>query len=364
MSGDSETTTIRPFHTPYTMVYNGLYDHLLPLLSDKAWKVLSVVLRQTIGWQDNSTASKRREEVQMSYSWLRQLLGGGSYKTIKRAVNELVDMGILVLVDKTTGEVFTGEEGERVGRTVVFRLNMDFEFEVEDSQTSTPCVEVQKNGKTSTSTPAVEVTSTPCVEVSAQTSTPCVDKERKTLKKDSKENKYSDENFEEDSLEAANAVSADAEMAGKPNGKSDITPESSEGAEPKLESKKPSKGTGRRKTKSSGDPYQIFGKLKRIVKNDGLPEGPSLKAIKLMLDDGYTPGDILNCAAYLMTADWIAGNPTVVVDGYFIRKRIGPWVSDGKPKKFVNNGNGRPNRAAQITSEEEFMRLAEEEMQP
>jgi hypothetical protein len=54
---DTPAPAERPLYTEF---YNVLLDEVMPTLSPAAWKVLSCILRQTVGWH--------RDEWPISYS--------------------------------------------------------------------------------------------------------------------------------------------------------------------------------------------------------------------------------------------------------------------------------------------------------
>jgi len=160
--------TIKPFARPgFTTFNNYILDHIMPDLSANGWKVLCVAIRQTIGWQDEETASGRREMEVISYSQFRQMTGIGSDQTVARAIKECVDRGYMLRVP-----------GE--GQEISYGLNMDYEIEVDTTSTEiveagdgdTPTETVEDAGDTSTEiVEAVESTSTETVEISKGTST-------------------------------------------------------------------------------------------------------------------------------------------------------------------------------------------------
>jgi hypothetical protein len=177
--------TIKPFARPgFTMFNNYILDHIMPDLSANGWKVLCVAIRQTIGWQDEETASGRREMEVISYSQFRQMTGIGSDQTVARAIKECVDRGYMLRVP-----------GE--GQEISYGLNMDYEIEVDatsteiveagDEDTSTETVEGAGDTSTeiveaveSTSTEIVEDTSTEPVETKENTNKARTTKERST----------------------------------------------------------------------------------------------------------------------------------------------------------------------------------------
>lgn len=85
-----------------TPVPNIIFDCYLKELKIVELKILLVIIRQTFGWKDNYTKSKRKEKDWISGSQLTKKTG-----TSKRAINE----AIKILVQKKLIEVlsFTGE---------------------------------------------------------------------------------------------------------------------------------------------------------------------------------------------------------------------------------------------------------------
>jgi hypothetical protein len=70
---------------PYTIVRNEVFDEVMPKVSYPAWKVLSAIIRATMGW--------RKTEDQLSYSQLMERTGIGSPNTLSTAIDELVSGG-------------------------------------------------------------------------------------------------------------------------------------------------------------------------------------------------------------------------------------------------------------------------------
>jgi len=72
---------------PYTVVRNEILDDIMPKLSASGWKVLSAIVRATMGWQ--------KQEDALSYSQLMERTGIGSKSTISRALKELKGAGYI-----------------------------------------------------------------------------------------------------------------------------------------------------------------------------------------------------------------------------------------------------------------------------
>lgn len=91
-----KTITIQPLDVSkkFTAFSNDLIDHIMPRVSPSAWKVLTVILRQTLGWLDRKTGS-RKEWDEISYSQFMKRTGIGSSGTIRRALEELLELGYI-----------------------------------------------------------------------------------------------------------------------------------------------------------------------------------------------------------------------------------------------------------------------------
>ena len=70
----TKTITIQPFDLDkrFTKFSNALIDHIMPRLSPSSWKVLTVIIRQTVGWVEDIQTGKRKEWDQISYSQLKE----------------------------------------------------------------------------------------------------------------------------------------------------------------------------------------------------------------------------------------------------------------------------------------------------
>lgn len=74
----------------FTMIPNEFLDNLLPQLSPSAWKILSIISRQTYGWH--------KKTDMLSHSQL-QKKSGMSVNTCKNAIKELIEKDIIVHID-------------------------------------------------------------------------------------------------------------------------------------------------------------------------------------------------------------------------------------------------------------------------
>ena len=96
-----------------------LLDDVMPVLSDTEWRVLCVVVRQTLGWEDGQGGRKR--EDWLTQSQLKARTGRAS-EAVSRAVDGLVQKG-LIQVRSEAGELLsTPRERQRSPGKMLFGL--------------------------------------------------------------------------------------------------------------------------------------------------------------------------------------------------------------------------------------------------
>ncbi|MBB6050737.1 replication protein [Armatimonas rosea] len=100
----------------FTALPNTLIT-LLPGLSGAQWKVLCVVVRQTIG--------RQRRQAPIAHRYLVGATGLAS-STVSEAISLLVSEGILVVLDGNGRELGSALQRQRRG-LLTFRLHPDFE---------------------------------------------------------------------------------------------------------------------------------------------------------------------------------------------------------------------------------------------
>lgn len=112
------TVLIRPFasQTSFTVFHNILLDVIMPELSGNQWKVLTYIVRRTIGWQ-------KQQEV-LSYEQIRTGTGIASDTTISACLDALEQFGYIAIerAPKQTG----GQEWQ----ANVYKLNTDYQMRV------------------------------------------------------------------------------------------------------------------------------------------------------------------------------------------------------------------------------------------
>ena len=105
---------IKPFQQQghFTIFDNVILDYILPRISGSEWKILSVIIRKTVGWH--------KEQDELSFSQLRQITGIRSDATVARSLATLEQAGY-IRVDRSD-EKWTSN---------IYALNLDFEIEVD-----------------------------------------------------------------------------------------------------------------------------------------------------------------------------------------------------------------------------------------
>jgi len=79
----------------YTQVSNEFLDERMAGLSGSAVKTFLAITRKTIGWHKDTDA--------ISYSQIRDLTGHGSYSTVKKSIDELLNNGLIRVIKSSGG---------------------------------------------------------------------------------------------------------------------------------------------------------------------------------------------------------------------------------------------------------------------
>ncbi len=104
-----------------TSVPNDLLDRVMPTLRDTELRVLLVVVRQTLGWQDGPDPSRRKERDWLTQSQLMRRTGRAS-EAVSAAVDGLVRAGLIEVQDKWGRPLVTPAERRRFLGRLYFRL--------------------------------------------------------------------------------------------------------------------------------------------------------------------------------------------------------------------------------------------------
>lgn len=96
-------------------------DQIMPALTDAEWRVLCVVIRQTLGWTEGEGSSLRKERDWLSHRQLKARTGK-SGDAVSRAVESLVSHGLIV-VEREDGRLLrSASERRRVRHRLYYRL--------------------------------------------------------------------------------------------------------------------------------------------------------------------------------------------------------------------------------------------------
>jgi hypothetical protein len=132
IGGDAMSKRIKPLANPqYTQVPNYALDRIMPHVSANAWRVLCVIIRATWGWTDEGSPTKRREDWQLSYATIKRRSGIGSYTTIKKAIDELLEPPGYILRKSAPLPAHAGSREP----SYLYSLNRELQVEVATTET-------------------------------------------------------------------------------------------------------------------------------------------------------------------------------------------------------------------------------------
>jgi phage replication O-like protein O len=124
-------TTIKPFEKKgYTEFHNYLLDHVMPVVSSTAWKVLCFIIRKTVGWN--------KEVDCLSLSQIMNGTGIKGRSTAMTAINALAEAD-LIIVARLHDRVSSNK----------YQLNLGYTVEVvaDDYTTASPKIEPPRQSK-------------------------------------------------------------------------------------------------------------------------------------------------------------------------------------------------------------------------
>ncbi len=105
-----------------TPVPNELLDRVMPTLRDTELRVLLVVIRQTLGWQDGPKTSQRKPKDWLTQSQLMRRTGRAS-GAVARAVDALVKAGLINVSNRAGTLLRTPAERRRHLSRLYYQLN-------------------------------------------------------------------------------------------------------------------------------------------------------------------------------------------------------------------------------------------------
>lgn len=110
------------FQAPFTAFPNKLLDQVMPTLKDTEWRLLCVIVRQTIGWRNEHGGRRRRDWL--SRSQLMQRTGRNS-EALSKAVDRLVARRLIVVQDEAGHDLPTARQRQRLGHKLFYALHSD-----------------------------------------------------------------------------------------------------------------------------------------------------------------------------------------------------------------------------------------------
>jgi hypothetical protein len=91
----------------------------MPKVKPNTWKVICVVIRQTLGWVDYDSPTGRKQDDRISWTQFMEKAGISSKETLNNALQEALDLGII-------------KRFKHAYREYHYTLNWDFMIEVPD----------------------------------------------------------------------------------------------------------------------------------------------------------------------------------------------------------------------------------------
>lgn len=99
---------------------NFLLDRVMPRLTDTSWRLLSVIVRQTFGWDEGDGTRKKTDWL--SHAQLKRKTGRSS-AALSLAIARLVRSGLIVVRDSVGTDLATPAERRRSHSPLSFGVN-------------------------------------------------------------------------------------------------------------------------------------------------------------------------------------------------------------------------------------------------
>ena len=107
--------------TGFVPVPAACFDVLMPALTDTEWRILCVVLRQTLGWVDRENLTGRKERDWITQSQFQHRTGK-SRDALSRGVQGLVAKGLLLVENEVGEPMETPRKRQRARERLYYRL--------------------------------------------------------------------------------------------------------------------------------------------------------------------------------------------------------------------------------------------------
>ncbi|MCX6381060.1 MAG: hypothetical protein NT023_16585 [Armatimonadetes bacterium] len=111
----------QPFPTRITAFPNALVDEEMPRLSDTEWRILCVLVRQTLGWQEEGGGSRKVRDW-LTNSQLKTRTGRES-AAVSRAIQSLLIKRLIVVEDIEGKPLLASRQRQRQLGRLYFRLH-------------------------------------------------------------------------------------------------------------------------------------------------------------------------------------------------------------------------------------------------
>jgi hypothetical protein len=102
----------------YTQIPNVIIDDIMPQLTDTAYRVLTIIARQTFGWIEDKETGRRKEKDWISYSQL-MIKANRARASIASALKELEEKSLINILDEA-GNFMPKET--RAGKRLFYRV--------------------------------------------------------------------------------------------------------------------------------------------------------------------------------------------------------------------------------------------------
>jgi hypothetical protein len=104
--------------------FPALYiDTIMPALTDAEWRILCVIIRQTLGWQDKGNSKLRKGRDWLTHSQFK-VRTGKSGDSISKSIDSLVRCGLIV-VEREDGSLLNHASSRRRARSrLYYRLGV------------------------------------------------------------------------------------------------------------------------------------------------------------------------------------------------------------------------------------------------
>ena len=108
---------------PVVPVPARYFDEVMPFLTDAEWRVLCVIIRQTLGWIDRENLGSRKQRDWITQSQFREKTGK-SRDSISRAIVGLLTHK-LIMVETHDGELMhTARSRQQARARLYYRLRL------------------------------------------------------------------------------------------------------------------------------------------------------------------------------------------------------------------------------------------------